>query len=676
MTRENPFPRIYFGGDYNPDQWSEEVWEEDMRLFELAHVNMVTLPVFSWAKIQPSEDEFRFEWLDRILDLLASRGISACLATPTAAQPAWMSRNYPDILPVDEEGRKRTHGKRVNYCPNSPSYRKFSRGIALRMAERYRAHPALAIWHISNEYGTYCFCDNCAAAFRKWLKKRYATVGELNRRWNLDFWGHLIADWEEITVPSELNDDNKWYQPKMLDYLRFLTDSTIDCFNNEKEAILSVSSDIPVTTNMSGFIKKMNQQLFNEHMDYAAWDNYPAPGAEPSLVALKHDIVRGLKGGRSYIMMEQSPNQQNWQPFNTLKRPGEVRLLSYQALAHGADTVLFFQMRQSVGGVEKFHGALIEHHGAENTRVFRECAALGGELERLGDVFTGGTTEAKAALLVDWENWWALELSTGPNRDTDYMAILHKYYKAFYGRNILVDVIRPESDLSSYSLVAVPNLYMVKPGVSDNLKAYTKQGGCLVTGCFSGIVDENDLVTTKGFPGEMRDLLGIWVEEFDALPPDRENGIAINDPIGKLTGTYSCAHLFDLLHLESAEALGTYTDDFYKGRPSLTVNRYGKGSAYYVATDPEQALLDDLIGELCRQNGVEAPETVPAGVEVTVRKKGGASCFFFMNHGEETVRLPLKGRKLLVGKILPEKDGLRIVLPHGGVAIAVEERAL
>jgi beta-galactosidase len=321
-------PAILYGGDYNPDQWSEEVWKEDMRLFKLANINLVTLPVFSWAKLQPSEDVYEFGWLDRIMDLLAENDIYVCLATSTAAQPAWMSRKYPEVLPVDVDGRKRKHGKRVNFCPNSRVYRKFAAKMATKMAERYQNHPALLIWHIANEYGTYCYCDNCAADFRNWVRARYGTIEEVNKRWNLSFWGHTIYDWEEIVVPSELNDDNKWYQEIGLDYTRFMTDSNIGCYLEEYRAIKAVTPNIPVTTNISGYIKKLDQFRFADHLDIIGWDNYSSPTDDLSTIALKHDLMRGLKGGKPFMFVEQSPNQQNWQPYNKLKKPGEVRRLS------------------------------------------------------------------------------------------------------------------------------------------------------------------------------------------------------------------------------------------------------------------------------------------------------------------------------------------------------------
>lgn len=624
-------PVIFFGGDYNPDQWPEEIWREDIRLFKKAGVNLVTLPVFSWTKLEPEEGVFEFGWLDRIMDLLAENNIYVCLATSTAAQPTWMSLKYPDIMPVDIAGRRRTPGKRVNFCPNSTDYRRLSAEMARQLALRYGHHPALLIWHIANEYGTYCYCDHCAEEFRKWAQARYKTIDEVNRRWNLSFWNHTIRNWDEIILPTELNDDDKYYQEVALDYLRFMTDSNIGCYLTEYNAIKAITPDIPVTTNISGLIKHLDQFKFAKCLDIIGWDNYPTPGDDLCIPALKHDLMRSLKD-KPYMMVEQSPNQQNWQPYNLLKRPGEVRLLSYQALAHGAESVLFFQMRQSVGGVEKFHGAMISHAGHENTRVFRECSTLGEELHKLGDQFLSAKYPARVALMFDWDNWWALELSCGPNRDLRYFDQITAWYKALYDRNISVNLVQPDAPLSGYDLVLAPVLYMLKPGVAQSIADYTRNGGTFVTTFMSGIVDENDLVPLGGYPGALREALGIWVEEIDALPPDRHNAVVIDMPQGRFTGRYDCGMICDVIHTEGARALGHFESDFYAGSPCLTVNSYGKGRAYYVGTSAEQSFLHDFIKSICDDIGIHPPFEAPEGVEVTQRVKDGILFSFLINH--------------------------------------------
>ena len=630
------FPFVFYGGDYNPDQWPEEIWKEDMRLFKLAGINIVTVPVFSWAKLQPSEDTYEFEWLDKVMDLAHENGICVCMATSTAAQPAWMSKRYPEVLPVDIEGRKHTHGERVNFCPNSTIYRKYASRLARKLAERYGSHPALAVWHIGNEYGKYCYCDTCAEAFRKWLKERYGTVEELNRRWNMSFWGHTVYDWDEIVPPSKLNGDHICFQGMTLDYYRFMSDSSLDCYLEEYRAIKEVTPGIQITTNLMGTFKPLDYFRWAEHMDVVSWDNYPPMNADMGNVALRHDLTRGLKNGQPFMLMEQTPSQQNWQPYNSLKRPGVMRLWSYQAIAHGADTVMFFQLRRSFGACEKYHGAVIEHAGHENTRVFRECAQLGEELKRLGDSFLDSRVEARAAIVFDWDNWWAVELSSGPSVDLKYVAQVEKYYHSLYSANIPVDIIRPDADLSGYKIVIAPVLYMLKPGAAASIENFVRNGGIFITTFFSGIVNENDLVALGGYPGELRKLLGIWSEEIDALFPDMKNSMEMVKPVKGLKGSYSCGMLCDLVHLEGAEALAVYGSDFYSGMPVLTRNSCGAGEAYYIASDPEQSFLDDFLQDLCARVGIKAPLEAPEGVEVTRRVKEDREFLFVLNHGTET----------------------------------------
>lgn len=669
------FPRIYYGGDYNPDQWPEETWKEDMRLFKLAGINIITVPVFSWAKLQPDEEHYSFSWLDKLMDMALENGISVCLATSTAAQPAWMSKKYPDMLPVDFNGRRRKHGGRVNFCPNNGKYQELSAALAGKLAERYAQHPALTVWHIANEYGTYCYCDTCAAEFRQWLKKRYITIEKLNSVWNMSFWGHTLYDWEEIEVPSGLNEmwqapegDRTYFQGIALDYKRFMSEASLECYRGEYDAIRRYSLNIPITTNLMGTFKPLDYFRWAEHMDIVSWDNYPSLDANPGNVALRHDLMRGLKDGQPFMLMEQTPSQQNWQPYNSLKRPGVMRLWSYQAVAHGADTVMFFQLRRSIGACEKYHGAVIEHAGHENTRVFRECAKLGEELESLGDSLTGTRIQARAAIIFDWENWWAIELSSGPTIQLKYEAQIEKYYRTFYKANIPVDIIRPEADLSKYDIVIAPVLYMVKTGMTAKLEAFVQKGGTFITTFFSGIVNENDIVTLGGYPGELCKLLGIWVEEIDALLPDMRNSIIMEGAYGSVKGTYECGMLCDLLHLGSAESLGRYGLDFYSGMPAITVNGYGKGKAYYIATDPEERFIDDFILTICEEKGIRAVLSAGAGVEITRRTKGERQFTFILNHNDTAVNVEL-GEGIFTNLLTHQTVSGEISLPARDVAI-------
>lgn len=448
MFQDSRINKVLYGGDYNPEQWPEEIWEEDMRLFKLAGIDEVTLNVFSWAALQPSEDTYNFEKLDKIMDLVEANGLKVFLATSTAAHPAWMAKRHPDILRTEFSGMKRKFGSRHNSCQNSPTYQKYFVLLAKKLAERYGERECVIGWHICNEYGGECYCENCEKQFRVWLKEKYGTIEEVNKAWDTSFWGHTFYDWDEIVLPNMLSEhfepDRTTFQGISLDYRRFNSEGMLKCYQAEAAAIRSVVPDAKITTNLMGFYKPLDYQMWAKSMDFISWDNYPANEDPYSRIAMNHDLMWGIKGGQPFVLMEQTPSVTNWLAYNALKRPGVMRLWSYQAMAHGADAVLFFQMRRSIGACEKYHGAVIDHVGTENTRVFREISQLGKELQQLGDKTLGARSRAKAAILVDWDNWWAIEYSAGPSRDLKYLDEVFLYYRALEEQNYAVDIIGVE----------------------------------------------------------------------------------------------------------------------------------------------------------------------------------------------------------------------------------------
>lgn len=660
--------KIAYGGDYNPEQWPEETWEEDMRLLKLAHIDTLTLNVFSWAALQPSEDEYQFEKLDKIMELAKRNHMNVCLATSTAAHPAWMARKYPDILRTDFYGIKRKFGARHNSCPNSPTYRKYSVRLAEKLAERYQNYDNIIGWHIANEYGGECYCENCEKAFRVWLKKRYGTLEELNRVWNTSFWGHTIYDWEDIVLPDHrtehFTEDLTTAQTISIDYRRFNSDSILDCFRMEYEAVKKYTPDIPVTTNlMEGAYKALDYRKWGKYMDFISWDNYPSNEDSVSKIAFSHDLMRSIGDGKPFVLMEQTPSAQNWQPVNSLKRPGVMRLWSYQAVAHGADAVLFFQLKRSIGSCEKYHGAVIDHAGHEHTRVFREVAELGRELDGLGGEILSASGAAEAAIMFDWENWWAVEYSAGPSVYLKYLDEIMKYYTALHEMNIAVDIVGQEKNLSGYKVVIAPVLYMTKPGVDERIRKFVQEGGTFVTTFFSGYVDENDLVVIGGYPGRLRDILGIWVEEIDALPETKKNSFVYGG------NTYSAEMLCDIMHLEGAKALAEYQEDFYAGTPVVTCNFFGEGQAYYVGTRSEEAFYKKLMREICEKQQVCPAAETPSGVEAVERFRDSEHYLFLLNHKEagEKVLVSRDCVELLTGKSYQEKEQLE--LDAKGVAI-------
>lgn len=660
MVEYEKINKIPYGGDYNPEQWPEETWEEDMRLLKLAHIDIVTLNVFSWAMLQSDDDVYHFEKLDKIMELVKKHGMKVCLATSTGAHPAWMARKHPDILRVEANGMKRKFGSRHNSCPNSPTYQKYAAALASKLAERYGAYDNLVAWHISNEYGGECYCENCEKKFREWLKEKYGTIEEINRVWDTAFWGHTFYDFEDIVAPNQLSEhwgnDRSTFQGISLDYRRFNSESILNAYRLEYDAIHAVTPDIPITTNLMGTYQPLDYQMWAKYMDFVSWDNYPANDTPASGVAMRHDLMRGLKQGKPFALMEQTPSVTNWLPYNMLKRPGVMRLWSYQAVAHGADTVMFFQMKRSIGACEKYHGAVIDHAGHENTRVFREVAELGAELDALGAQTLGARSDAKAAIVFDWDNWWGISYSAGPSVYLDYCREVERYYKALSDLHIPVDMIGVEDDLSKYDLVIAPVLYMVKTGYDEKLRAYVKNGGRFLTTFFSGYVDEHDLVTVGGYPGKLRDILGIWVEEEDALPEDMHNCFHYNGT------TYPASMLCDLLHTEGAEALASYEKDFYAGMPVLTKNAFGKGFGYYVATQSSDDFYKKYLGEICREAGIEPIMDAPDDIEVTRRVNKNGTFVFILNHGQDAymTAMHFAGTDLLKDKTYEKGDTLTL----------------
>lgn len=667
-------PAFFYGGDYNPEQWTaafgfdeEEVWREDVRLMRQAHVNVATVGVFSWVSLQPGEHTFTFGWLDRVMDLLAENGIFACLSTGTATQPAWLSAAYPDVLPVDEQGLRRGHGNRQNYCPTSPDFRRLSQGLARRLAERYRGHPALLFWHVSNEYGPGCHCDRCATHFRTWLQARYGSLAEVNRRWVTAFWSHTYTAWEQIIPPGSRTEQS--IQGLLLDYQRFMSDMNLECYRGEADILHAVTPGVPVTTNFMGFYKPLDYFSWAPHLDVISWDSYPQRGDHPSAVALRHDLMRGLKAGQSWLLLEQTPSQVQWAAHNPLKRPGVMRLLSYQAVARGSDAVMYFQWRQSRGSAEKYHGAIVSHAGHEHTRVFREVAALGAELKALGDSILGTRLPARVALVFSWPNWWNVEYTPGPSSSLRYIEEVLHYYRSLWDRNITVDMVPPERDLSGYGLVIAPLLNMVSAEQGAAFERFVENGGIFVTTYFSGVVDESDRAWPGGAPGPLRRALGIWVEEFDPLEPDMTNSVIVQAGARLPEGSYACKLWCDLVHLEGANALATYGGDFYAGQPAITEHRLGRGRAIYVATRPEPALVAGLVGALLDDLGIAAPLQAPQGVEVTRREGDGRSYLFVLNHNADLAQVPLPRpmHDLLTG----ETRVAMLELPAKGVAVLV-----
>ena len=648
---------ILYGGDYNPEQWPESVWIEDAELMRKAGVNLVSVAIFSWAKLEPRPREYNFEWLDRVIDILWSRGVSVCLATATASPPAWFPRQYPHSLPVDVNGIRLSPGSRQHYCPNCSSYREAGGELIRRVATRYAQHPAVALWHVNNEIGCHtfeCFCDVCAREFRSWLKQRYQSLERLNAAWGTAFWSQAYGDWEEILPPRKMP---TFRNPgHTLDYARFMSDSLRNVLINEIAAIRSITPDAKVTTNGLSFHRPVDYWSWYKEVDIAAWDSYPDPSMElgdARMAAFNHDLFRSLKGGQPFILMEQATTQVNWRATNMLKAPGQMRALSMAAIARGADGVMFFQWRASQAGAEKFHSGMVPHFGTEG-RVFTEVCSLGAELKKLSEV-RGARTRARVALIVSWENRWALELESKPTT-FDYAEIVQYYYNALWDLNIAVDIVHPDGALENYDLVVAPALYQMTQGQGEKIREFVRRGGTLLMSYFSGIADENDRIWLGGYPGLLRDVLGLAVEEWQPLRAGETKSIALADG-----GNSTCATFCELIRLRGAEALATYAEDFYIGSPAVTKNRYGAGQAYYVATQTDPNWFRSFLQQIATSVDVGSPVIASPGVEVACRIKPGKNFLFVINHTNEPAWVDFSawsGDDILTGKHCSARESI------------------
>lgn len=632
------FRHFLHGGDYNPEQWidTKEIWDEDMRLMQLAGCNEMSVGIFSWSTLEPRENEYDFSFLEEILDKIYAAGGRAFLATPSGARPHWMADKYPEVLRVRADGQRNRFGRRHNHCYTSPYYRQKTYEINRLLSEKFGKHPAVIGWHISNEFGGECFCPLCAEAFREFLKKKYeGDIKKLNFQWWTTFWSHTYSDFSEIEPPSPIGDS---FSALELDWKRFVMEQTTSFMENEVKAVREYSS-LPVTTNFMEEYPRNDYNVKVRAVDIVSWDSYPKwhnfesdDGHLTAAVdtAMRHDYFRALKN-QPIILMESTPSHTNWQPINKLKRPGMHKLSCMQAVAHGCDAVQYFQWRKSRGSNEKFHGAVVDHVGHENTRVFKEVSEVGATLKKLDNVL-GSMPKVRVAIIIDAENEYALTYCQGfQNENKKYSDTCREFYSTLWRRAIDVDVISAERDLSSYDLVIAPMLYMTPEKVINSLEGYVKGGGTLIATYTLGMVNENDLCYLGGFPaGALRKVFGIWNEEIDTLYPTERNTLTYNGE------SYEICDYAERIHPEGAKVLARYTSDFYQGEPCVTVNEYGKGKAYYIAARDTGALKDKIIGDVLDTLSIKGNiKSSPEGVTAHSREDEEYKYLFVENYTEK-----------------------------------------
>ena len=639
---------ILHGGDYNPDQWlgCPEVFEEDVRLMKAAGVNCVSLGIFAWAALEPEEGRYELDWMDHIITRLEQENIQVVLATPTGAMPHWLTEKYPEVMQVQADGRRNLPGKRHNFCYTSPVMRRKTAEIDRVLAKRFGGRKNVILWHISNELGgnfgdSTCHCELCQAAFREWLKKKYKTLDNLNSAWWNYFWSHTYTDWEQIHSPGPYGETTS--TALVLDWRRFSTEQIADFCEMEIRTVKE-ESDLPATANFMYFFKGLDYNRMARGLDIISWDNYPfwhkTKDEVPTAVkaAANHNIMRSFKK-EPFLLMESTPSGISWREYNPLKRPGMHMLSCMQAIAHGSDSVQYFQWRKGRGGFEKFHGAVIDHRNGKNTRTFRDVAEVGERLARLSSAVDKTVNRPEAAVIFDWENWWAVEDTQGPRLDLKYTDWILAHYRAFWEAGIEADFVSMDADLTGYRLVAAPLNYMYKEGWADKVRKFVSDGGVFVTTCFSGEVNETDLCFTGRHP--LEDVLGIVKEEIDAPSEEFENRFSYK-------GTeYPARCLCEIGRAkEGTEVLSVYESDFYAGCPAVTRNSCGKGSAYYLAAGADTAFLRAFYKDVFEEAGLKNAlgTELPYGVTAAERTGDGRKLVFVMNFNNEPVSVEGIGR--------------------------------
>ncbi|MFJ4223301.1 beta-galactosidase [Microbacterium sp. NPDC089695] len=632
---------LVFGCDYNPEQWDRSVWPDDVRLMREAGIGLVAINIFGWSSINPAEGEWDFTALDEIIALLHDAGIRINLGTGTSSPAPWLSARHPEILPVGDDGTVFRQGGRQGYCPSSPVFRAYAAEVVTRVAERYGDHPAVALWHVSNELGCHnalCYCEASASAFRSWLRDRYADdIAALNRAWGTTFWSQRYSSFDDVQPPAQVLSLRNPGQ--ILDFQRFSSDEQLALYRAEA-AILRERSTLPVTTNfmVTAHIRNLDYWSWAGDMDLIANDHYldrrlDDPSGELSFAA---DLTRGLAQGAPWLLMETSTGAVNWQPYNLAKGPGEMRRNVAGHLARGADGICFFQWRASTQGAEKYHTALLPHAG-EDSDQWREVVELGGLLDRLG-VIADTRVEADAAVLFSWESWWAAEDEGRPSEGLSYLGQVHAAHAALGDAGITADVVRPGGDLDGYRLIVVPALHLVRDEEAAAIARAVENGATALITFYSGIVDEEDRVRIGGYPGAFRELLGIRSEEFAPLRPGEH--VALDDGTAATVWT-------ERLKATDAEVVASFVDGPSAGGPALTRRVAGAGEAWYLATQPSRDAYRDLVARLAATAGIVPIAGSARDVEI-VRRSGESGRFLFViNHGTSDIEVAVTGHDLV-----------------------------
>jgi beta-galactosidase len=637
---------FYFGVDYYPEHWPEERWAEDVRLMAEAGFNVVRLAEFAWSKLEPEEGQFDFDWLDRAISILASHDIRVVLGTPTASPPPWLMVKSPDLFLVREDGRRATFGNRREYCPNNPVYHDCTRRMVTQMAEHYAGHPSVIGWQIDNEFGDRCYCSICTGAFQNWLRRRYGSLDELNEKWGTIFWSHVYTDWDQI--PPPLTTGGSPNPGLALDFFRFSSDSYVAYQQMQVDILREKCPNHSITHNFMGFkYDRINYFDLAQDLDFVSWNNYQRmqwtmhAKVDPSHGALAADAMRGLKG-QNFWVMEQQSGSGGWEIVSVAPRPGELRLWAYQTVAHGADAVIFFRWRTARFGTEQYWHGLLDHD-AHPSRRYEEIKRMGAEIRKAGEPIYGSTVKPAVAMVLSYESRFTFQIQAN-NPQFSYPDHFHQFYRALYHRHVPIDIVAPTADLSTYKLVVAPALHVVSDAATENLKGFVEAGGVLVVTQRSGVKDEANAVVNQRLPGLLAELCGVEVDEYDSLSADMHNGLEFALPELASRSPIPISTWCDVLKPNGATVVARYTQDYYAGKPAITLNQFGQGQAVYVGALGDAGLYETLADWLLDSVGVQAILTAPKGIEVTERWQGPQRLVFVLNHTDREQEVDLDGR--------------------------------
>lgn len=664
MKRNKLFPQIngfLHGGDYNPEQWLDrpDILAKDIEYMKQAHINTVTLGVFSWAVHEPTEGNINLDWLAEIMDRLYANGIYTVLATPSGARPAWLDEKYPSAMRCDDMGVRNRHGFRHNHCMTSTDYRKKIEIIDTALAKRFAKHPGLLMWHISNELGGYCYCDSCRNKFQEWLADRYDhDINKLNKAWWTTFWSHTFNSFDQIDPPYA--NGEACLLGLNLDWRRFSTWSATDFMKFEIDTLRAAGATEPTTTNYMEMFYDYDYHYMSQFIDYISWDNYPElhnnwqSDADTMLErSFNHALFRSMKPGKPFMMMESAPGVVNWRPYNKYRRPGVHRLISMQAVATGSDTVQYFQIRKGRGSSEQYHGAVIDHIGTNDTRIFKEVASLGSDLEKIAEV-SGSVSDNKVAILFDWDNRWAIDDAWALAKDTkNFDKTCMEVYNQFMSMGIEPDIISSDMDWSNYSIIVAPMLYVLHDGIGDKISDFVGNGGQFMSTYFTGYVDKSLLNWLGGFPGDgLSKVFGLRSEEIDTLYPEDKVTISIPHKTGLTSHSIEVHDYQELLRDVTADVLAKYDNDYMAGKPAITRNSYGNGYAYYLACRTNQHDIEYIYREMLERAHIPYTK-LPEGIEKHSRFTQDARYDFYLNSTEESLALKnIEGLDLLTGQAI------------------------